>query len=133
MSSRSHRHYAILRARCLEPGNRHENADVGLIAIDQIQPGFRIAEDAGSEAVRPAATLPPCRGEESAAIKSLRPLRLDHSTIAITRLVQPRLRGMQENAVERVDAALQEALDKHRKKLGSKRIANSYFRLGPPA
>jgi hypothetical protein len=73
MSSRSHRHYAILRARCLEPGNRHENADVDLIAVDQIQPGFRIAEDAGSEAVTPAATLPPCRSEESAAIKSLRP------------------------------------------------------------
>jgi hypothetical protein len=28
------------------------------------------------------------------------------------------LEGMQEDAVERVDAALQEALDKHRKEIG---------------
>jgi integrase len=45
--------------------------------------------------------------------------RLGHSTIAITLdLYSHVLEGMQENAVERVDAALQEALDKRRKKIG---------------
>jgi hypothetical protein len=40
------------------------------------------------------------------------------------------LEGMQEDAVETVDAALQAALMKRRKKLGSKAVANGHFVLG---
>lgn len=57
--------------------------------------------------------------------------RLGHSTIAITMDIYSHvLDGMQEDAVETVDAALQAALIKRREELGSNAVADGHFALG---